>query len=255
MVRKAAGTGSQLLICESTKECNAATALEALRLNFTVWQDSKEPTPQPKAFFRWIAAHMDAGFPAIMCIYVNGADDDEYDHIVPVTGYSSDGSADSRGSGDRLLFYDLEEKTPEACRYNVSYDAFVATRKECNNGKAAYCLPPKKEFGLVILGPADAQQQLAPGVRVEVSVGEWEEPNVSKGKEPAWMHANLTVHNLAAGRAYSLLRYGAHVPDRNFACHTADECVPFVANGTTAHFTDQPGFFSNSSVHWRVILS
>jgi hypothetical protein len=251
VVRTAGGTGSQILICNE-KGCNAATALTKLGLAFDMFQDNSVPTPQPTAFFSFVRDHIDAGHVAIMCVYVNGATDSDYDHIVPVVGYD----ITSSGSPKDLLFFDLEESTPDKCRFNVTWSTFVKSRAACNAGKDPYCLPDKVDYAVSVTGPADPNHELAPGVQVNVLVANWDEPNVSKlinPDNPITMFANLSLSGLAPGD-YSLLRYDrVSPPIKAFSCASADVCTNFSASERNLLIEDHKGFLSNTAVHWRVI--
>ena len=243
-VVRAAGGGSEILVCNEPKDCNVAGALDKLGLAFELFADNALPTPQPAAFIALVKAHLDAGRPAIQCIYVNGGSDSDYDHIVPIVGYedsSGDASAQSQrrnasAQGQRLTFFDLEESTPEKCIFNVDFDSFINTRAGCNRGSAEYCLPSKRDFAVSVTGPADPNGELARGVQVRVLVARWDEPNVSakKPEPPATMFANVSLSGLTSGAQYSLLRYNrVGVPTSGFSCGGADRCGCGVANVAT----------------------
>ena len=249
-VVRAAGGGSEILVCNEPKNCNVEQALNKLGLEYDIFADNKVPTPQPAAFFDFVKAHIDAGHPAIQCIYVRGASDPDYDHIVPVVGYQS--------SPNRLVFYDLEEDTPSKCIYNVSLNSFINTRKGCNQGTEEYCLPSQTDFAVAITGPADLKSELAPGVKVNVLVDHWDEPDVwgKNPQQPRAMFANISLTGLTQATRYSLLRYDVvSPPTSGFSCSTATVCTNFSSSdGSTLVVVDPTPFESNTAVHWRVIV-
>jgi len=118
---------------------NAKRAARAMRLKCVEWEG------KPKPFQSWIKGHVREGHPVVIGVFLKGADDEEYDHLVVVTD-------------DAMSFNDhgLRGSCPLAPR----------SRREANARNAPpYSLNKDWNYGIAITGIEDRDGETIP-VRV-----------------------------------------------------------------------------------------
>jgi len=67
---------------------HSGQVFDALRLSYQNW-NSTAPTPQYQAYLIWTKAHLQQGHPVIITVFVRDGEDNDYDHIIPATGFTS----------------------------------------------------------------------------------------------------------------------------------------------------------------------
>ena len=101
------------------------SACAALKLNCSAWDFDAAPNPQSARFLQWASAAIDAGQPVIMGLYWAEESDPDYDHIVPMVGYSE----------DAVYFNDLHSNTTT----RAELPGFVSNRKHCTGSPDSSC--------------------------------------------------------------------------------------------------------------------
>jgi hypothetical protein len=133
-----AGGNDEVLI-----DVNLHTACDVLHFTYVRWDNAKESNPQGENFIAWTRKYIDQRIPIIGGFYLQEKNGDrgtraytlldfwclkylfhvDYDHIMPITGYSSKGSSVSI-----ISYNDLYGNTSRT----LSIPADVKTRKECS---------------------------------------------------------------------------------------------------------------------------
>ena len=225
-----------------------ATVLTALRMTYDQW-DATQATPQYQKYLAWTKNHLHQGHPVIITLYVAEEEDDDYDHIVPAIGFQSSYDWTTYHAGDKLTFYDNYEKSSYIRTFSTLYD----TRAMENNGADnEYCIPQDVDYGCAMTGIRDDNHETFP---VRLSVNRWDEPNVTLGKSPVTLTAQVRISSLTPGKYYTLLRYDDYrkIPTKNFLASTYTRATTFKATTATRTFSDQ--FMSNGIVTYRCVLS
>lgn len=223
--------GSQLLL-----GANDEAAAAKMRLNAVEWDSVT--TPNANTFLAWVKGNVLSGHPVIIGVYENlsrfedsddeNAGDDEYDHIVPVIGVSSqktNAHPAVYNADDVITFSDNGLWSPDgkpAYLYRFRFDAFQANRQTANDpSRPVYSLPRGgKNYGVAITGVIDRDGKTLP-VRLTTDVNE-ERPVMGEGSDtrPASAQVNLTVtvSGLKPGVPYTLYRYNSFdkVPESAF---------------------------------------
>lgn len=211
--------GSQLLLGR-----NELQAAERMKLRAQRWRGGSTAR-----FTTWIGQNIAEGHPVIIGVYLNhamfygdadrAAGDAEYDHIVTVHGTREAHGAALLRFRDHGLY-----DTPGGGFFNgeAGPAEFIKTRAEANQpGGPPYALPgDTRNYGLAILGPADAE-----GVTLPVRLGtpsRAEDPPMTDGSEkpppprPLDLTARVLIPDTSqAVHLYLYDRFSA-VPDRNF---------------------------------------
>jgi len=224
---------------------NSGPIFDALRLNFEAW-DSSRATPQYQNYLVWTKAHLQAGHPVIIDVYVQGEYDPDYDHIIPATGFTS-GDTNTYHDTDTLVFNDNYASTPYTRTFGTLYD----TRAMNGNGAHyEYCIPRDTDYGAAVTGIKDVSGTTRP---VSLKVDRWNEPNLSQGASPVQMNAMIQARSLTTGNAYVLLRYNDYhnVPTNNYLSSAFNASTSFVATNTTQTFSDN--FMSSATVIYRCV--
>jgi hypothetical protein len=246
---------SQLLI-----GVNDQVAAAAMHLNAVEWNRQKQKNTNQ--FLAWVTRYVSAGYPVAIGVFVNeflfyGNTDPQagsttYDHVVPVTGISSQYALPNRQyhPTDIIAFNDNGEWNNDgAPPYLFSYEfaSFKNDRAGANAPDAAiYSLPDGgQNYGVAITGVMDRNHDTVP-VQVATSVND-EEPEIVNGSNdpppPFAMTLTITVSGLTPGVNYNLYRYTSFgaVPDDHFNRNAgnASESWPInIGAGTTATITE-----------------
>ncbi len=242
---------SQLLL--SANDLHAAARM---RLKAVAWKEADEP--DARDFLTWVKKNVLAGHPVIIGIYYNFktfennagplAGDEDYDHIVPVTGISSRHSLEQPVTyyGDDVLTLSdngfWAPDGPPVYFMNYGFDAMQASREEANSdAHSDYSLAGAgRHFGVAITGIVDKDGQTLP-VRLTTDVNH-ETPEMKQGQKdrPAASPVNLTVRvsGLKPGTKYRLYRYDSFekVPESGFNAKAANAKRSWtiqVASGST----------------------
>lgn len=211
-------------------------AASQMHLNSTEWNtDSEKNTPQ---FLAWVKKNVLLGYPVAIGVYTNEYlfygiknpydGDADYDHIVLVTGISSNHSFSNSNyyGNDKIIFSDHGlwdddcSKPPYIFQY--SFNGFQANRKQANakNGTIYSLANNGSNYGLAVTGVMDKNGDTLP-VRIDTNVN-YEKPAIVNGSsippDPMLLQLNVTVSNLEPHVQYQLYRYDnfADVPDSNF---------------------------------------
>ena len=119
---------------------NSGPVFDALRLNYVAW-NSGQAAPQYQSYLVWVKSQLQQKHPVIMDLFAQNdsheADTNNYDHIVPVTGFTSS-DTNHYHAGDTLIFNDNYSSTPVIRAFATLDD----TRDMNGNGKVfKFCLP------------------------------------------------------------------------------------------------------------------
>jgi len=215
------------------------------------WSTKENRAPQADAFTRdFIKPHVDAGDTVVIGVYErlpNDISDADYDHIVPVAGYSED--AVQRNI--TIAIYDLYTNYPRP--------VVVADRDDFHQAAMPdqpydYAIPYFYDYGIAITGNVDEQGELFP---VSLTLPSWTEPDYSaedRKHEPAqdWT-VTVNIKGLTAGTNYALLRFNnaALVPRRDFLDAAYASRVDFTATGAT--YTTTAKLRSDDTVFFRCV--
>lgn len=223
---------------------NDAKAAKAMRLEAECW-DFKTQT-STDAFLSWVKQNAEKGYPVVIGVYINqllmygspkaGDGDPDYDHIVPVDGFTSNHDlADASYYGDDVISYtdDGLWRASMEHKFHCSFASFQATREEANGLTApmyslSACNPSKRRYnyGIAIKGVKDLKGETLP-VRVDTNI-DFESPPIadaSNQRPPAVpIVLTVTVSQLEPNVRYVLYRYNKldSVPASDFNEHAAD---------------------------------
>lgn len=215
---------------------NDAYAAAQMHLTAVAWKNTTSSDTED--FLAWVKGNVAAGYPVAIAVYENRstfeesddpeAGDDEYDHIVPVTGISSKHPLTKPAqynADDKITFNDNAHYTPNdepLYVYSYTFASFQATRREANSkAHPVYSLARGgNNYGLAITGIIDKDGQALP-VRLSTNVN-YEKPEMKDGSNarPAARDLTLTVavSGLKPGLSYNLYRYDSFesVPNSGF---------------------------------------
>jgi hypothetical protein len=228
---------------------NSGPVLDALRLDYVTW-DSGQTAPQYQGFLVWVKSHLQQNHPVIVDVFAqDGCDEagtNDYDHIVPVTGFTSL-DTNCYHAGDTLVFNDNYSSTPVIRTFATLDDA---RDMKGNGNDFRFCLPRVIDYGCAVTGIKDGSGTALP---VSLKVDQWNEPNISCGLAAVPLTATIQVSSLTTGTAYVLLRYNNYhnVPTNDFLTSTFDRASRFVATNSTQTFSDR--FQSDATVIYRCV--
>jgi hypothetical protein len=258
---------SQLLV-----GVNDTYTASKMHLSYAEW--SPGPGSTASSFLQWVKSEVIQGHPVAIGIYMNNylfydttnpnAGDPTYDHIVDVTGITSNRPLTLPAAyypSDVLTFNDNGEwtGTPPLNIFSYSFGSFQATRQQANaqNGPV-YSLPDAvQDYGIALTGVADGDHETMP-VRVATSVN-YESPQIGHHSnarpKPMPLTLTVTVAGLHAGAVYHLYRYDSmgSVPNTAFNRHksAASQSWTFTASGAR-HTLTQP-IQSNDEAIYRAV--
>lgn len=263
-------SSSQLLI-----GVNDTHAASAMHLTYSEWNTSSETNTD--SFLAWVRSEVSAGYPVAIGVYTNeylfygytnlNSGDPDYDHIVTVTGVSSDSplsgpaayhASDVLTLSDNGLWTGTSTGQPQYI-FSYPFGSFQATRQQANakTGNVYSLTNDGSNYGIAITGIADTDHEAVP-VRLTTSVN-YESPEIANKSSvrPASMPLTLTatVSGLTPGVTYNLYRYDsmASVPDSAFNGHAsqASQKWSFTASGST--YTISQNIKSSDEVIYRAV--
>ena len=260
---------SQLLL--GVNDVAAAATMHLTAVPFNTAQQTT--TAQ---FLTWVKTNVTAGYPVVIGVYTNeyrfdgdtdpNAGDSEYDHIVPVTGFSSNRPLTAPAvydADDVITFNDngIWTGTPDGLPQNVfSYPlgSFPATRRQANAAAGpVYSLSNAKNYGIAITGVADLNQETVPVRLTTSTVGE--SPAMAEGSNarpaPTPLTLTITVSGLTAGKTYNLYRYSSMpaVPDSNFNTNSAKAAQQWTIVATGSTYTTTQTIVSDETAAYRAV--
>jgi hypothetical protein len=260
---------SQLLL--GVNDVPAAAAMHLTAVPFNTAQQTT--TAQ---FLTWVKTNVTAGYPVVIGVYTNefrfeedtdpDAGSDEYDHIVPVTGFSSNhplAPPAAYYTDDAITFNDngIWTGTPDGVPQNVfSYQigSFPATRRQANAAAGpVYSLSNAKNYGIAITGVSDLNHETVPVRLTTSTVGE--SPAMAEGSNtrpaPTPLTLTITVSGLTAGKTYNLYRYSSMraVPDSNFNANSAKAAQQWTIVATGSTYTTTQTIVSNETAAYRAV--
>ncbi len=233
--RVIAGKGAPQNKCQLLLGRNDYAAAAQMHLEATEWNTSEEQNTDQ--FLAWVKQNVVKGYPVAIGIYTNeylfyddtdpDAGDSEYDHIVPVTAFSSNHPLrDPAYYGDDIIFFSDNGLwgDPNHPQYNFSYSAgeFQADRRQANaeNGPIYSISNDGDNYGIAITGVMDLDGDTLP-VRVTTNVN-YEKPEIQDGSNtqpvPMPVVLTITISGLQPNVAYNLYRYNdlSLVPNSHF---------------------------------------
>lgn len=240
---------------------NDAYAAAQMHLSATEWDSSAEQDTDQ--FLVWVKENALRGYPVAIGIFANefrfygdtdpNAGDDEYDHIVPVTGIGSNHPlSDLSYYGDDIVYFSDNglwgSYTNPPYSFSYGFDSFQATRSEANaKAGAIYSLCNDGcNYGIAITGVLDLNGDTLP-VRVDTNVNN-EQPAIKDGtntRPPSMaLKLTITVSSLQPNIVYNLYRYNNLdlVPDSDFnanASKASESWVIQISSGKTYVMTQQ----------------
>jgi len=172
---------------------NAGPILDALRLNYVAWDSDHEATPQYQDYLVWVKSQLQQKLPVIMDVFdhsesglVNTNDYDDYDHIVPVTGFTSV-DTNRYHADDVLVFNDDYSKKPCTRTFATLDDTRAMKGKGASN---EICLPRETDYGWAVTGIKDGSGTALP---VSLKVDLWKEPKRARGQAAVPVSATIRV--------------------------------------------------------------
>lgn len=255
--------GNHALLLGVNGATSVMSACAALKLNCSSsWDFNEEPQPQSSRFLSWASAAIDAGKPVIVGVYWAEESDADYDHIVPMVGYTD----------NAVYFNDLHSNSTT----RAELPGFVSSRKHCKRGSAAatltraqqlggesgtaeswkFCLPREVDYGVIVEGNRDAQRAGLLPLRLDMAANS--EPDYSKEdrehQAPVLLTATLQATGLTAGGHYILLRYetpSAIPAEKLLARGGYSEHTAFTPSGSSQSWP--VSFMSNSTTLFRCV--
>jgi hypothetical protein len=212
-----------------------------LHLNVVEWNTSGETSTDQ--FLSWVKGRVTLGLPVAIGVFTNeylfygntdpNAGDDDYDHIVFVTGVDSSHPDSNYYPDDVIQFSDhglwgSEGNTPYIFKY--SFGAFQGNREQANatNGPIYSLSNNGENYGLAIVGVMDLDGDTLP-VSIATDVN-YEKPAIINGSNsrPASMPLTLTitVSEVQPGITYNLYKYNKLelIPDSQFNAKASNAC-------------------------------
>lgn len=259
--------------CEVGPENYAATC-KGLRLDCDVW-DYTRAVPQAAAFKAWMKAHLVEGTPVVWVPMLKGASNTPYgnrscpggghfNHHEPVLGIGS-----NRSLGDLTVYDDdwLVHLSDEDERELVTYyrtfgslqDSFAmdgnCLHSDPTRSCAYPCFDETVTYGVAVRGFQHNIQRAAASIGrlpVSIDVDISAEPDSRAGGKPVAIHANVTVHELVAGRTYTLYRYGGFNSFPASGTAGFESKLLFKATGAVWSYRDPRPFLSSGAVYYIV---
>ncbi|MBA3722909.1 MAG: C39 family peptidase [Parachlamydiaceae bacterium] len=219
---------------------NDKYAASQMHLNSIEWNTSKEKNT--KQFLTWVKKNVLKGYPVAIGIYTNeylfygktnpNAGDPDYDHIVPVTGISSNHSLSNLNyfDDDIIYFSDnglWDDSGKPTFNFKYPFGKFQASRVQANAKKGSiYSLPNNvKNYGIVITGVMDLNGDTLP-VRLATNIN-FEKPEIKNNSNvrpaPMPIILTITISDLEPHVHYNLYKYNkfSSVPNSKFNAHAS----------------------------------
>lgn len=232
---------------------NAPTILDTFHLAHEAW-DITRPQPQAAAFLGWTKAQIETGVPVIYGVFASdaAAPATTYDNAMPAIAISAQTPSVFDGA-DTLVSSDNDGGKVQRTTGTLSADRGGCQKTGAEGG----CVPVSVDYGIAMLGIADAKKVTLP-VSVQVDVDP--EPNEAGGDAAVPVNAQITARGLTAGKPYSLLRYDDYtkVPTNAtaadmLASNTYAHRTDFVASDTMYTLRDPNTFQSDGAVYYRCV--
>ncbi|KAJ3011687.1 UNVERIFIED_CONTAM: hypothetical protein HDU68_001574 [Siphonaria sp. JEL0065] len=215
---------------------NDVTAAMALGLTTVVWNAS---IVDSEKYVMWIKKQVVSGNPVTMALYLNDPEsaknEDEYDHIVAVTGIASTSPTnlhdftnfhkddiltfDDHGVGLDLFPDRIQNTTGDPLKFSFSFGDLIKKRGDAAAiSRDLYSVPRVTggkvwNYAVAVTGVADKNKDTYPIVVTTIMnhepSKEMEDNNGFVGKRPAAVGITLTgtVYNLTPGVKYNLYTY------------------------------------------------
>lgn len=253
---------------------NDVAAAKKMHLTAVPFNTAQQKTTAQ--FLTWVKTNVTAGYPVVIGVYTNelrfdgdtdpNAGYDEYDHIVPVTGFSSDHPLTAPAAfyaDDVITFNDnaIWTGTPNGLPQNTfayALGSFPATRQQANAAAGpVYSLSNAKNYGIAITGVADLNRETVPVRLTTSTVGE--SPAIAEGSStrpaPEPVALTITVSGLTAGKTYNLYRYNSMsaVPDSNFNANAINAAQKWTIVATGSTFTTTQTVLSSDTAAYRAV--
>lgn len=239
-VREVAGKNAPQNETQLLLGVNDQYAASQMHLNAVAWDTAKEKNTHQ--FLQWVKQNVIQGYPVAIGVFTNeylfyghldpSAGDDAYDHIVCVTGISSNRSLTNPNyyGSDTLHFSDHGFWTDDAVpcyHFRYKFSPFQADRQEANakNGPIYSLSDSGSNYGIAITGIMDLNGDTLP-LRVDTQVNS-EMPEIEEQSNirpsPMPLLLTLTASQLEPGVSYILYRYNTleSVPDSDFNAHAS----------------------------------
>lgn len=155
-------------------------------MTYVRWDNTNEKNPQGENFLSWSQEFLDQNFPVIGGFYLQEKNGDrgkcqtsssstvvDYDHIMPIIGYETSKSSNSKSQLTNIYYNDLYLNTTRI----LDLPDDIKTRSECSQKTApeqpyTYCQPDIVAYGIAITGNMDINAETYP---IQLDVGYWTE--------------------------------------------------------------------------------
>ena len=256
-------SSSQLLL-----GVNDNTAADKFRLTFMQNNNPDTSSTHAQTFLAWIKSKVRLGYAVTIAVYINGGENDEYDHIVPVHSIQSDYNDDLYHATDSITFNDNYLATN--CG-PYTFSSFQGTRNtqntylSCGTGGNKYALPKDSgiaSYGIALTGVKKADSdvlfpvKLTANKNVELPVIQ---ENSNTRPASSLIELTVTVSNLVSGVLYTVYKYtsAASVPVGNFNqnANKAASATKFTGPSVGNTYTFKDKIQSNSTAVYRCVKS
>jgi hypothetical protein len=214
-----------------------AKVLPALGLKAEYFPTDQIEAPQYKAFEIWAKQQLARKRPVITTCYLPFGSLDPVDHIITLTGFSSDQICSFSDTDSFTFTHHLAQTTSglPGAPFSFHQQARWLFDDRSMSGPGAiygYAIQKEVNYALAVVGTGNTSPQARP-VRVELD--RITEPNVVGGESPEPLQAEITIEDLAPGRAYVLYQYDnpAKVPINRYAFKPCSRQIHFKATDTT----------------------
>jgi hypothetical protein len=237
--------GGELLI--AVNEDKAASQLHMRIQNMEIDFDYN-------VFLDWAVSQLDKQRPVVLGVYERQPDGDkDYDHIVPVIGYTKEDKKVTE-----LHYNDLWSRQTR----KMAIPEDIRTRREASGSMGeqpyTYFVPSKIQYAIAVLGIEDDNGETFP---TKLVAPDWTEPDYGKEDErhdtPVPFEFTAKVSGLTKGAKYSILRFDHHsmVPDRDFIEGSYAKRVDFTADGSEHTLSKFDTVSSDASAFYRTVLN
>lgn len=251
---------------------NAKYAATQMHLRSVEWNTASEKSTDQ--FLVWVKHNVAKGYPVAIGIYTNeylfygnknpNAGDPLYDHIVPVTEFSSQYPLNSGYHGKDIIYF-----SDNGLWGNIHYRPYIfhytcnnfqANRRQANakNGVIYSLADGGINYGIAIMGVMDLNNDTLP-VRVQTNVN-YEKPSIKNGSNqepiPMPLVLKITVSNLEPGIFYNVYKYNnvKSVPNSQFNAKASNAYKRWkikIDSGTSYTITDH--ICSNEVAIYRAV--
>lgn len=257
---------------------NVIEALENMHLTYEEYNNTNPYEETSKSFLSWVKGHVVNGYPVAIGVYENSSvfaqqnPDPEYDHIVPVFGFSSKHNLqqnkdkyfpnDTIYIHDNGLFTGTRYSKANCYSYNVKY--FQNNRKDANRASSPiYSVSDNANnqgnFGVAVTGlRVTGSIPLLPVSITTNPVDELPEIGHHSNIEPEGQNLQLTitVSNLKANNNYILYHYNSfdQLPiDDNFSLSIGSPVSGCIINANSKNFIMNDTINANDIAIYRAV--